>query len=131
MTADLWTVFAAIVFPFVPYLVASYEKNRRGIYDPANPRDSNALLSGWALRAKGCEQNCWEALAAYLGVTFIAYQAGANPVWLSWLGGAWVLFRLAYILAYVSGAGLPRIALWSAGLLLTLGRFMLVFAPHS
>lgn len=129
MTVDLWTVFAAVILPYVPYLMVGFHKNRRGIYDPANPRDSNALLEGWSLRAKGAETNAWEALAQYLGVTFVAYQAHADPQLLAALGGAWVVARLAYYAAYIAGYGRLRIALWFLGLGLLLSRFGIVFLP--
>lgn len=129
MTTDLWTVFAAVVLPYVPYLMVSFYKNRRGLYDPANPRDSNAQLEGWAARAKGAEQNAWEALAQYLAVTFVAYEAGADPGRLAPLGGVWVASRLAYTAAYVGGWGRTRIALWAAGVALIGARLGVVFLP--
>jgi uncharacterized MAPEG superfamily protein len=79
MDAQLWTVFAAVLLPYAPYLMVGFEKARRGIYDPANPRDSNALLSGWAARAKAAEANSWEALLAWLAVVYIAREARVDP----------------------------------------------------
>ena len=127
MTLDLWTVFAAVALPYVPYLITAAYKNRRGLYDPANPRDSNAALEGWALRAKGAEQNAWEALAQYLAVTFVAYEAGADRQLLGWVGVAWVIARLAYYVVYISGMGRVRIAVWALGGVLILVRLGLVF----
>jgi uncharacterized MAPEG superfamily protein len=129
MTLDLWTVFAAVALPYVPYLVVGFYKNRRGIYDPANPRDSNALLEGWSARAKGAEANSWEALAQYLGVTFVAYQAGADRDLLGLLGAAWVVARLGYYVVYIAGFGRVRVAVWALGLLLIVARFGVVFLP--
>lgn len=123
MNADSWTVFAAVVLPYVPYLMVAFEKGRRQIYDPANPRDSNDQLDGWSRRAKGAELNSWEALAAYVGVTWIAHTAGADDRVLATLGGAWVASRLAYLALYVSGFGRLRIAAWCVGVALILARF--------
>ena len=66
MQLDDWTVLGAVVAPYAPYLLVAWEKNRLGVYDPANPRDSNAVLEGWSARAKAAELNSWEALTAYL-----------------------------------------------------------------
>jgi uncharacterized MAPEG superfamily protein len=123
MSPDSWTVFAAVVLPYVPYLLVAAEKQRRGIYDPANPRDSNSQLEGWSLRAKGAELNSWEALTAYLAVTWIAHTAGADEQTLTRLGVAWVVSRLVYYLAYVSGMGKIRILAWFTGVGLILARF--------
>jgi uncharacterized MAPEG superfamily protein len=112
-----------VVLPYVPYLMVAVEKARRGIYDPDNPRDSNSQLEGWSLRAKGAELNSWEALAAYLGVTWIAHTSGADDRTLAALGVAWVVSRLVYFAAYVSGSGRLRIAAWFAGVGLILARF--------
>ena len=120
MTTDYWTVFAAVVLPYVPYLLVGFEKWRRGIYDPNNPRDSNSLLEGWALRAKGAELNSWEALTAYATVTGVAHAVGADPEVLARLGIAWVVARVLYVGAYVAGIGWARMAFWftSVGLIL-------------
>jgi uncharacterized MAPEG superfamily protein len=127
VTADLWTVFAAVVLPYVPYLLVGWYKNRRGLYDPANPRDSNAQLEGWSARAKAAEANSWEALAQYVGVSFVAHEAGADPDLLAALGAAWVVARLAYYVVYVAGWGRTRIAVWFVGLLLLFARFGAIF----
>lgn len=121
--ADLYTVFAAVVLPYVPYLLVAYEKNRRQIYDPANPRESNALLEGWSARAKAAETNSWEALTAYLAVSWLAHVAGADRTVLAGLGVAWVASRLAYLTAYVAGWGRTRIVTWFLGVVLILARF--------
>lgn len=123
MNADLWTVAAAVVLPYVPYLFVAVEKNRRGIYDRDNPAASNALLEGWSLRAKYAEVNSWEALAAYLGVSWIAHEAGADTNTLFALGVAWVVSRLVYVGAYVAGKGNLRVWAWFAGVALLLARF--------
>ena len=123
MDGDLWTVFVAVLLPYVPYLMVAFEKNRRGIYDPANPRDSNAQLAGWSARAKAAEANSWEALLAWLAVTWIAREAGAEPQLA--LGIAWVGSRLAYLAAYVAGFGTLRVVTWFAGVALILARFAL------
>lgn len=129
MTVDLWTVFAAVVLPYVPYLLVASEKRRRGIYDPANPRDSNALLAGWSARAKAAELNSWEALSAYVAISFVAYQAGAPADRLAPLGVAWVVARVAYVAAYVAGRGRLRVVLWSASIALLVARFGVIFLP--
>lgn len=123
MNADLWTVAAAVVLPYVPYLFVAAEKQRRGIYDRNNPAASNAHLDGWSLRAKSAEINSWEALAAYLGVSWIAHEAGAEPAMLLWLGVAWVVSRLVYVAAYVAGRGNLRVLAWSVGVGLLIARF--------
>ena len=125
MNLELWTVFAALILPYAPYLLVAAEKQRRGIYDPNNPRASNDQLEGWALRAKGAELNSWEALASYLAVAFITHEVHADVGLLGLLGVAWVVSRLAYVGAYVSGAGIIRIIAWFSGVGLLLARFAL------
>lgn len=127
MTADLWTVFVAAVLPYVPYLMVAFEKNRRGIYDPANPRDSNAQLEGWSARAKAAEANSWEALAQYVAVSFVAHAAGGDDATLALVGWAWVAARLVYYGVYVGGLGQARIAAWFVGVALLFARVGVVF----
>lgn len=130
MTLELWTVFGALLAPYAPYLMVAFEKNRRGIYDPANPRDSNALLEGWSARAKAAETNSWEALTAYVAVAFLTHEAGVTTPWLPALGVAWLASRGAYLAAYVAGFGNLRIATWFLGVALLLARFGTVFLPR-
>lgn len=122
MSPDHWTVFTAVLLPYVPYLITMVYKRQRGLYDPANPRDSNAQLEGWALRAKGAEANSWEALTAYVAVSWLAHEAGGDPDQLLALGVGWVVVRLAYIVAYVVGAGMLRGGLWALSVVLLLAR---------
>ncbi len=131
MTADLWTVFAACILPYVPYMIVATFKWQRGIYDANNPRASNDQLEGWSLRAKGAELNSWEALASYLAVTFIAYQTPADRTLLASLGVAWVASRLLYFTAYIAGKGGVRILMWSIGIALMLARFGLAVTAGS
>ena len=128
MQLDDWTVLGAVVAPYVPYLLVAGEKNRLGVYDPANPRDSNAVLAGWSARAKAAELNSWEALAAYLAIAWVARSAGADPTWLGALGILWLASRGAYLAAYVSGRGQLRIWTWFAGVALLLARAALAIA---
>lgn len=120
---ELWTVFVAMVLPFVPYQMVGLEKYRRGIYDPANPRDSNALLAGWSARAKAAEANSWEALLLYLAVSYVSREAGADLQLSTALGVAWIAARLLYLAVYVAGFGRIRIAVWFVGVGLILARF--------
>lgn len=123
MTADLWTVFAAVLLPYVPYLLVGLYKNQRGLYDPNEPRASDRALEGWSARARAAESNSWEALAAYTAVSWIAHEAGAEGPLLTGLGVAWVVSRVLYCAAYVSGAGWLRIVSWFVGAGLLLARF--------
>jgi uncharacterized MAPEG superfamily protein len=68
--------------------------------------------------------NAWEALTAYLAITWIAHEAGANDRTLTTLGIAWVISRLAYYAAYVAGFGRTRILLWALGVALIVARFV-------
>lgn len=129
MTLDLWIVCVAAVLPLVPYSMVAAWKNRRGLYDPANPRDSNEALEGWARRAKAAEQNSWEALVQFLATSFVAYEAGADRALLGWLGLAWVVARLVYFGVYLAGVGRFRIAVWAVGVLLLVARVAAVFLP--
>ncbi|MCA9489764.1 MAG: MAPEG family protein [Myxococcales bacterium] len=128
MQLDDWTVLGAVVAPYAPYLLVAWEKNRLGVYDPANPRDSNAVLEGWSARAKAAELNSWEALTAYLAIAWIARTAGVDPQWLGVLGVLWLLSRAAYLVAYVTGRGRLRIWTWFAGVALLLARAGLAIA---
>jgi len=128
VNADLWTVTAAIFLPYLPYLFVAVEKQRRGIYDPDNPAASNAKLEGWSLRAKAAEVNSWEALVAYLAVSWIAHESGVDDRTLAALGGLWVATRLVYVGGYVAGHGRLRIVAWFAGVGLLLARLGLGLA---
>jgi uncharacterized MAPEG superfamily protein len=122
MLPDYWTVFAAVVLPYVPYLVMGAEKRRRGLYDPDNPRASDAVLEASSRRARFAETNSWEALAAYVAISWIAHSAGADPTILFPIGVAWIGVRVLYITAYVAGKGQLRIAFWTLSALLLLAR---------
>lgn len=97
-----------------PLAVAQSRAN--GGYDNVHPRAQQSALTGWGARALAAHQNSMEAFPM-LGVgAAIALGSGHDGAVAATLVWAWVAIRVAFIAAYVAGAGKLRTLTYSAAL---------------
>lgn len=118
-------IVAALLNLFSKFPLAIAQLRAKGGYDNVNPREQQASLAGWAARARAAHQNFWEAfpiLGVGAAVALATGHDGSTAAALVW---AWVGLRLAYIGAYVAGAGALRTLLFTAALLCSIGLYAL------
>jgi uncharacterized MAPEG superfamily protein len=128
MTLASWTLLIAGLLPIVCAGIAkwgSFGKPRRdGGFDNHDPREWLARQDGFRRRANNAQANSFEALPLFIAGVLVAQQVGVAQGRVDALAAAFVLLRLVYIAAYVADRPALRTAVWSAGLLTSIGLFV-------
>ena len=111
MTFAFWCVLAAA---FLPYLTVALGK-LDGSYDNRSPRDWEAKLEGRKRRAVFAHHNHFEAFAPFAAAVIIARILQAPQDVVNVLAGAFIVLRVAYTWAYLSGQAGLRSLFWGLG----------------
>jgi uncharacterized MAPEG superfamily protein len=93
-------------------------------YDNHAPRAHLAQLTGRRLRAHWAQLNSFEAFPFFAVAVIIAHQMQADQSIVDTLAAAFILFRVAYGLAYVSDKPSQRSLMWLGGILCCVGLFV-------
>jgi len=117
MTFALWCVLAASMLPYVWGTLSKASKN----FDNASPRLQQK--TGWRQRADWAQQNSWEAFAPFAAAVLIAHGLHVTQPTIDWLAGLFILFRIAYGVAYLLNLATLRSLIWSGGLICVLGLY--------
>ncbi len=120
MSFALWMILAAVLLPIVTTGIAKW-----GAADMDNnrPRDWQANLVGWRRRAEWAHRNHFEALPGFAAAILIATITHANPHWVDFLAGLWVLFRVAYTACYITDRASLRSMMWALAFFCVIGLF--------
>jgi len=89
---------------------------REGGYDNVSPRAWLARQEGRSAWAQAAQENSFEALPLFVAAVLVAHQMGANQAIADALSVAFVILRIVYIWAYVTGRASLRSGVWIAGL---------------
>lgn len=103
-------IFLAALLPFVAAVSAKF-----GGDDFTNHESRGWLAKqvGWRGRANAAQANTFEALPFFYVALLYAHFGGADPHLIQWYAGAWLLLRLAYLLAYIKDKASMRSLLWA------------------
>lgn len=117
MTVPLWCLVVAIALPPLwAVCVEVFRKRQFGAIDNHHPRAQAAALEGAGARARGAEQNAWEALPTFMGCVLIAHVAGADPTWSAVASGLFVAVRVAHGFLYIADLAPLRSLSYLAGM---------------
>ena len=114
-----WMILAAAMLPYVMTVAA---KSGGGI-DNAHPRAGLEMLRGWRQRADWTQRNHFEAFPAFAAGVIVAELVHARQGAVDRLAGLFVLFRIAYSIAYVAGRPGLRSICWFGGLICVIALF--------
>ena len=117
-----------LIVVLMPVLVVGYAK-AGGNYDNQEPRLWMQTLQGAKRRAYAAHINCFEAVPVFLACLFVAVWTDGSPWLVDLLASLFVLFRLGYVMAYITDMPTPRSILWSLAYLCALGMFLSGLAP--
>ena len=122
-TLAFWCVLVAALLPL---LCAFFAKSNLlagpgdASYDNNEPRIWFARQSGARSRANAAQTNSFEGLPFFIGAVIVAHLLGA-PQWpLDLLAVAYIVLRLVFIAAYISGHSSLRSVAWVLGLVANL-----------
>jgi uncharacterized MAPEG superfamily protein len=112
----------------MPILVVGYAKAGAG-YDNREPRLWMQTLQGAKRRAYAAHINCFEAVPVFIACLFVAVWTDGSPWIVDLLASLFVLFRLGYVMAYITDMPSTRSILWSLAYLCALGIFLSGLMP--
>jgi len=121
MTTALWCLLISM---FLPIVCVGISKAGGQGYDNAQPRDWLARQEGFRARAVAAQQNSWEALIIFAIAVLVAHGVAGPLESVDQMAVAFVLARLAYIVAYVANWALFRSLVWLLGFFLSISIFV-------
>jgi uncharacterized MAPEG superfamily protein len=114
MTIFLYSIAAAAVLIYLPFLVVGYARIRVG-YDQSAPRAIFDKLPPYAQRATWAHQNSFEGFMIFAAAALMAYVTGVNSPIAVIAAIAFVAARLLYSIFYILNIPLMRSLMFAVG----------------
>ncbi|MBD2608140.1 MAPEG family protein [Scytonema hofmannii FACHB-248] len=114
MTILLYSIAAAAVLIYLPFLVVGYARMRVG-YDQSAPRAMFDKLPDYAQRATWAHQNSFEGFMIFAAAALMAYVTGVNSPIAVIAAIAFVAARLLYSIFYILNIPLMRSLMFAVG----------------
>jgi len=114
MTIFLYSIAAAAVLIYLPFLVVAYARLRGG-YDQSAPRAMFDKLPPYAQRATWAHQNSFEGFMIFAAAALMAYVTGVNSPIAVVAAIAFVVARLLYSIFYILNIPLLRSLMFAVG----------------
>ena len=113
MTIAEYCLFAAVLLYLAP--IGWAKGSGAAEYKNGSPRDPEFYQAPRRARALGAHQNGLESFPFFLGAVLLAEFRTAPQTWIDGLAVAFLVVRLAYVLAYIGDRPTTRTILWSVG----------------
>ena len=101
-----------MIVTLMPVLVVGYAKSGGG-YDNHKPREGLDRMEAKKRRAYDAHLNCYEALPVFIAALFVAVWTEGPQTMVDGFSVGFVLFRVLYVLAYITNQATLRSAVWS------------------
>ncbi|MEH2296483.1 MAPEG family protein [Nostoc sp.] len=101
MIIFLYSIAAAAVLIYVPFLLVAYARARIGYEMFSTPRAMFDKLPPYAQRATWAHQNTFEAFMVFAAAALMAYVTGVNSSTAQVAAIAFVVARLLYSIFYI------------------------------
>ena len=122
MTIANWCVLAAALMPIAFTGLAKFSGLK---YNNKRPREFQAQLTGWRLRAHWAHLNSFEAFPFFAAGVLIAQQAGADQTRVDQLALAYIAARVVYGAMYLANLAPLRSLVWFVGIGCTVALFFI------
>ncbi|MEH1874087.1 MAPEG family protein [Nostoc sp.] len=117
MIIFLYSIAAAAVLIYVPFLLVAYGRVRMGYETFSTPRAMFDKLPPYAQRATWAHQNTFEAFMVFAAAALMAYVTGVNSFTAQVAAIAFVVARLLYSIFYILNIPLLRSLMFAIGIL--------------
>lgn len=114
MIIFLYSIAAAVVLIYLPFLVVGYARARVG-YDMSGPRAMFDKLPPYAQRATWAHQNSFEAFMIFAAAALMAYVTGVNSPLAIGAVIAFLVARLLYSIFYILNIPVLRSLMFAVG----------------
>ncbi|MEH2057769.1 MAG: MAPEG family protein [Nostoc sp.] len=116
MIIFLYSIAAAVVLIYVPFLVVAYARVRVGNEMFSTPRALLEKLPPYAQRATWAHQNTFEAFMIFAAAALMAYITGVNSFTAQVAAIAFVVARLLYSIFYILNIPILRSLMFAIGI---------------
>ncbi|MBG1258156.1 MAPEG family protein [Nostoc commune] len=116
MIIFLYSIAAAVVLIYLPFLVVAYARVGIGKEMLATPRAMLDKLPPYAQRATWAHQNTFEAFMVFAAAALMAYVTGVNSSTGQLAAIAFVVARLLYSVFYILNIPLLRSLMFAIGI---------------
>jgi uncharacterized MAPEG superfamily protein len=116
MIIFLYSIAAAVVLIYVPFLLVAYARVRIGPEMLSTPRALFDKLPPYAQRATWAHQNTFEAFMIFAAAALMAYVTGVNSLTAQVAAIAFVVARLLYSIFYILNIPLLRSLMFAIGI---------------
>jgi uncharacterized MAPEG superfamily protein len=123
MTIAEWCLFGAVMLYLCTVAPAKALAHRE--FDNSSPRNPNFYQHPVRSRALGAHNNGIEAFPFFAAAVLLAEFRQAPQAWIDMLATAFLITRVAFVLAYVGDKPTIRTMLWNAAFGFNLGIFFL------
>lgn len=117
MTIFLYSIAAAAILIYLPFLVVAYARVRIGYEMFSTPRAMVDKLPPYAQRATWAHQNTFEAFMVFAVAALMAYVTGVNSSIAQVAAIAFVIARFLYSIFYILNIPLLRSLMFAIGIL--------------
>ncbi|MEI1377890.1 MAPEG family protein [Nostoc sp. UHCC 0926] len=117
MIIFLYSIAAAAVLIYLPFLVVAYARVLIGYEMFSTPRAMFDKLPPYAQRATWAHQNTFEAFMVFAAAALMAYVTGVNSSTAQLAAIAFVVARLLYSIFYILNIPLLRSLMFGIGIL--------------
>lgn len=124
MTTLIWSLFIAVLLPFLAKIPLAYAMNKQGGYNNNHPREQQSKLTGFGARALAAHQNTFESLTIFAPAVLLAIvtqHTGNNIVILAIVH---VCARVLYNVLYLADIDKLRTLVWTVA---TLSSFTIIW----
>ncbi|MFT4746923.1 MAG: putative MAPEG superfamily protein [Congregibacter sp.] len=129
MTIVIICLFIATFMPILAKAPMAIAMNKeKGGYDNRHPREQQKCLSGFGARAKAAHENCFEALIMFTPGALAVLITNNVGQLAEYFAIAFVVSRLAYLLAYYFDKHVIRSIFWGIGFISSLALIWLAIA---
>lgn len=114
MTIAYWSILVAAFLPYIwalSWRVQNYDRQAN-----LAPRRVQEKLFGWRQRAHWAHLNGLESFAPFAAAVIIAHQRGAPQALINSLAVAFIAFRIAHGVFYISNLGVLRTLAFFGGI---------------
>ncbi len=117
MNLLIWTLFAALLLPFIAKIPVAIAMNKLGKYDNNHPRNQQSELTGFGARALAAHQNAFESLIIFTPALLLAIVTNNHSSFIQQLAVVYIISRLAYNALYLANISTIRSLVWFVSLL--------------
>ncbi|WP_076418648.1 MAPEG family protein [Colwellia sp. UCD-KL20] len=116
MSLLIWTLFIAVLLPFIAKIPVVVAMQRLGKYDNNHPRSQQEKLTGLGARALAAHQNAFESLIIFCPAILIAVATNHTGELIQQTAITYLIARVIYNLLYLLNFSTLRSFVWAISL---------------